>query len=374
MHRNIRSTRLEVNLDTIEYNMRELKSYVGNSEILGVIKSDAYSNGALEVASTIMSNGASALAVSTLNEALELRKQFDYPILVLGFTEKCNYDLVVDNNITQTIYTLEQARVLNKEAMKKNKISEIHIKIDTGMNRLGFQTIDENITIIKEIYNMDFINIKGIFSHFAESEIINKSFTHKQYSQFIDFVKALENSGLTFPIKHISNWAAACDLPEYNLDMVRLGVPIFGVYSNYNLQSPKIDLKLSMTFKSIVSNVKTVNKGESISYNRKYFCQEDKKIATIPVGYADGYFQELGDKIGVYINGIFGEVVGKICMDQTMVDVTNIPNIKIGDEVILFDERSQHLLSARDIATIGRRVPKIYIKNNEIIKIKDYLL
>lgn len=374
MLKKVRQTRLEINLDNIEYNMEQLKNLVGDTKILGVIKSDAYSNGAVNVARTIMDSGAYALAVATLNEAMELRNQgiLD-PILILGFTEKCAFDLVVDNNITQTIYNLEQARILNKEAMKKKTRAKIHIKIDTGMSRLGFSPIDKNIEIIEKIYKMPFIELEGIFSHFAESEVEDQTFSRLQYKKFIDFLDQLEGRGMHFKIRHISNWGGAIEFPEFNLDMVRLGVPIFGVYSNYKLQKPKIDLRLTMKFRTAVSNIKLLHKGDSISYNRQFICNKDTLVATLPVGYADGFYQEIADQTGVYINGQRARVLGKVCMDQTMVDITHIANVKMSSEAIIFGDESQEFLSARCISTIARRVPRVYFKNGQILKVVDYL-
>ncbi len=370
----IRSTRLEIDLDLIKYNMKQLLDYSESTKILAVIKADAYSNGAVDVASTLMESGAWGLAVATINEALELRyKKIKAPLMILGFVDNDYLEYVVKYDLIQTIYNKDQALKLNEFGEKYNKLVNIHIKIDTGMNRLGFKPTSENLELIQSISNLEYINIQGIFSHFAESEIDDKSFTKKQYETFVAYITSLEKLGLKFEIKHISNWGGYCDTPEYNLDMVRLGVPLFGVYSNYELQKPKIDLKVTMKLKTKISNIKVVKEGESISYNRQYFCKSDRKIATIPVGYADGISQDMAAAFDFYIKDQSVKSVGKVCMDQIMLDITDVENVSLEDEVVVFDNRNQKYLSARNIANISKRVPKVYIENGKIVKAVDLL-
>ena len=371
----IRETRLEINLDNIKDNIKNLKDYIGDTKLMAVLKSDSYSHGTVNILDTVLASGVDYLAVASLNEALEVRKfNKDFPLLILGFGELNSFDLIVENKISQTVYNLHQAELLNEAGKKLNTRAKLHIKINTGMNRLGFKPNNESLKLIKRISNLPYLELEGIFSHFSESEIEDKSFSNYQYRIFTDFVGKLEEAGLTFKIKHISNWAGAVDLPNYNLDMVRLGIPLFGVYSNYDLQSPKIPLKLSMKFRTVISNINYLEKGESVSYNRTFTTEKKSIIATLPVGYADGFFQELADKLDLLVAGKKVRVVGKVCMDQTMIDITDLENIKIGDEVILFGDHNQNLLRARDIATIGRRVPKVYFKDNKILKSVDYLL
>ncbi len=371
----IRETRLEVNLDNIKYNIESLKNYLGPTRLMAVLKSDAYSHGTVNILDTIIGSGVDYLAVASLNEALEIRKyNKDFPLLILGFGELSSFDLIVKNKITQTVYDLDQAKLLSQAGERLNMKAKLHIKVNTGMNRLGFRPNDEGLRLIEEVFSLPMLEVEGIFSHFAESEVEDKSFSDYQYNIFTDFVEKLETKGLNFKIKHISNWGGAVDLPNYNLDMVRLGIPIFGVYSNYDLQAPKIPLKLSMKFRTVISNLNQLEKGEAVSYNRTFIAKRDSLIATLPVGYADGFFQELADKIEVLVAGKMVKVVGKVCMDQTMIDVTGIKGLEIGQEVVLMGKHNQKLLRARDIATIGRRVPRLYFKDNQPLKFVDYLL
>lgn len=370
----LRASRLEIDLDRIAYNMKALRDYLGPCRILGVIKSDAYSHGAVHVARTIMEAGAWALAVATFGEAMELREAgLDYPVLILGYTEEANFDLLARESISQTVYRLDQARLLNQAGRRQDKKIKVHIKIDTGMSRLGFIPGPESLEALEEIYRMDYLEPEGIYSHFAESEIEDKSFSHQQYQDFMAFLSCLEAKGLDLGIRHISNAGAAIDLPAYNLDMVRLGVPIFGVYSNYELQSPKLDVKLSLAFKTRLSNLKLVRAGSSISYNREFVCQEDRLIATLPLGYADGFSQEMADSLGVYVDDQPARVVGRVCMDQTMVDLTGLKGISMDSQVEIFNDRSQKFLSAKYIASLGRRLPRVYFSKGRPVLVEDYL-
>ncbi|WP_250278403.1 alanine racemase [[Clostridium] colinum] len=369
----------EINLDNIAYNMSNIRKNIDKkTKIMAIVKADAYGHGAVEVAKTALYNGADWLGVAIIDEAIELRKNNIFePILILGHTMEHKFLQVIRYNITQTVFSYEMAKKLSDEATKIKKSVDIHIKIDTGMSRLGFLPTEESIEQIIAIKKLPYINITGIFTHFATSDMEDKSFTKNQFEKYKYVVDILEKRGFENIIKHISNSGAILDLEEYRLDMVRAGIILYGMYpSNQVLKT--INLKPAMSLKTHISYVKEVEENVSVSYCRTYFTNKKTKIATIPVGYADGYARALSNKARVFINGEYANVIGNICMDQFMIDVTHISNIKQGDIAILMGEgitaeeiaSLQGTINYEIVCNIGKRVPRVYIKNNQFLKIK----
>lgn len=383
----IRPVWAEINLDNLAHNIKEVKRNINkNTLIMAVVKANAYGHGAIEVSKVFLENGGDRLAVATLSEAMELRlNEIDAPILILGYTPKSQYARILKYNLIPTIYSYEFAKALSEEAIKLGIVGKIHIKIDSGLGRIGFLPGDETISEIIRISKLPNIEIEGIFTHFAKADEMDKVYTRLQYNRFIDIVNKLEDKGVYIPIKHASNSAAIIDMPEYNLNMVRAGIMLYGLYPSNKVNKNNIKLKPAMTLKAKISNIKEVSEGTGISYGQIFVTKRKSKIATIPIGYADGLTRLLTLKGEAFVNGQTVPIIGRICMDQCMLDVTDIENVKIEDEVILFgdgktgphiDEVANKLntINYEILCMIGRRVPRVYTKNGEIVGIKDYLL
>ncbi len=367
----------EVNLDNIVHNIREIRRITSNnSRIMAVVKADAYGHGFLEVARTALQNGADYLAVAFLNEAKQLRESgVDEPILILGFTEKQYIEELIDLDITQTVFDYTFATNISKVATEKGKCAKIHIKIDTGMNRLGFKCNTHTAEIIQLIAKLPGIDIEGIFTHFASADEMDKSYTKYQFDKFIQLCDRLKECGIDIPIKHVCNSGGIIQYPNMHLDMVRAGIMLYGLYPSTEVDRQKISLKPAMQLKTVVALLKEVDEGVSVSYGRIYTTQMKTTIATLPVGYADGYSRILSGKAKVIIRDKIVPVIGRICMDYCMADVTEIEGINEGDEVILFGQKGEHSISTEDIAEaigtnnyevvcmVGKRVPRIYTKN-----------
>lgn len=383
----IRPAWAEINLDNLAHNIREVRRLTRkDAMVTAVIKANGYGHGAPEIAKTFLENGADRLAVAVLSEAIELRKSgITAPILILGYTQPTLFDKVVEYDIIQTIYNYNDAKALSEVAGKLNKKATIHIKIDSGMGRIGFLPNDDSVEEIIKISKLPNIYVEGMFTHFAKADYKDKSYTKTQFERFSWVAKKLEERGLNIPIKHVSNSAAIIDMPELNLDMVRAGIIIYGLKPSDEVQLDKIDLKPAMALKARISHVKTVPKGTGISYGQIFVTERESKIATIPIGYADGFCRLLTGKAEVSVKGKRAKIVGKICMDQCMIDVTDIEDVKVGDEVVIFgyeeghphvDELAEKLgtINYEVVCMVSRRVPRVYFSNGKIVKVVDYVL
>jgi alanine racemase len=378
----------EINLDNLAHNIKEVRRLTKKGTMVtAVVKANAYGHGAVEASEVFLNNGADRLAVATLSEGIELRKAgIKAPILILGYTPGSQNHTAIEWDIIQTVYSYKDAENISKEAKKLGKNAVIHIKIDSGMGRIGFLPNDESVKEIEKISHLPYITMEGIFTHFAKADEKDKSSAREQYKKFNWVIEELEKKKINIPIKHVSNSAAIIDLPEYNLDMVRAGIIIYGLSPSKEVNLNKIDLKPALTLKAKISNVKTVPEGTGISYGQIFVTKRESKIATVPIGYADGFTRLLTNKGEVGIKGKRAPIVGKICMDQCMIDVTDIDDVKVGDEVILFgdgrdnsphtDEIAEKLgtINYEIVCMVGRRVPRVYIKDGEIVNIVDYLL
>lgn len=382
----VRPVWAEINLDNLAHNMREVKRTVKEGTLItAVVKANAYGHGSIYAAKTFLENGADRLAVATLSEAIELRKAgIDVPILILGYTPTSQYPLVIEHDITQAIYNLESARAFSQAAEKLNKTGLLHIKIDSGMGRIGFLPTDEAINDIIEISKLANIKVEGIFTHFARADEKDKRYTNLQYDRFMSVINKLEEKGLSIPIKHVANSAAIIDLPDFNLNMVRAGIMLYGYYPSEEVYKDRVNLIPAMSLKARVSHIKRVPKNTGISYGQIFVTERESKIATIPIGYADGFTRMLSSKVEVSVKGEKVPVVGRICMDQCMLDVTEIDDLNIGDEVVIFGYEKGSL-NADDIANmlgtisyeilcmVSRRVPRVYVQGGKIIAVEDYL-
>lgn len=345
-----------------------------STRVMAIVKADAYGHGMLEVAKTCLEAGASYLGVATLDEALTLRKAgINSPILVLGYVPDECAELAVKNRIDITVYNLSAAQALSKAAVNCCQKAYLHIKIDTGMGRIGFQADTYGFNTIKKIAELPAIVLQGVFSHFAVADMKDKSFTMQQLDSFKSFVGKLENVGIKIALKHIANSAAIIDLPESYFDMVRAGIIIYGVYPSSEVQKERLQLLPAMRLKSRISHLKTFPAGQSVSYGRTYISKTDIKVATVPIGYADGYSRLFSNRAWATVRGIRVPLIGRVCMDQCMFDVSKIEELKEGDEIILFG-REEDGITADQLAAImgtinyeilcspGRRVPRIYIE------------
>ncbi len=386
--KNTRPTWVEINLDNLAHNIREVKRVIKkDTEILAVVKADAYGHGVIESANVFLNNGANRLAVTALSEAIQLRKNnINVPIIIFAYTPLEQSIDLLQNDVIQTIYSFEQAKAISKAGCELHKDGKVHIKLDTGMSRIGFLPNEDTIKEIVKISKLPNLMIEGIYTHFARADEESKEFTKKQYDRFNWVIDKLQKRGINIPIKHVSNSAAIIDCPEYNFDMVRAGIMLYGLYPSGEVDKDNVDLRPAMTFKTRVVNIKKVKKGTGISYGHRHVTQEQATIGTLPVGYADGFTRILSGNAEVSIKGKRVPVVGNICMGQCMVNLSSIDNVEMDDEVVLFGDGSNNSLHIDEIADklntinyeivcmVSRRVPRVYIKNGEIVKVNDYLL
>ncbi|ABS35309.1 alanine racemase [Clostridium botulinum] len=386
MFRNLRAVWAEIDLDNLQHNLKQIKKICGNKEIIGVIKANAYGHGAMEIAPTLLENGVSRLAVAVLSEAMELRMSgVKEPIMILGYTPWALGDMLLDNDIEQSVYSYNDALELSKIAVLKRKILKIHIVVDTGMGRIGFLPTKESVEDVYKISKLPNIEIEGIFSHFSSADESDKDYTLYQMNKYNAFINKLEEKNIQVPIKHIANSAAIIDLENTHLDAVRAGIIMYGYYpSNYVLRN-NINLKPVMSLKTSIVHIKKVSSGEYISYGRTFKTKRESIIATLPIGYADGYNRLLSNKGKVIVNGKLAPVIGRVCMDQCMIDVTFIENLKVGDVVTIMGEENGVSYTAEDIASqigtisyevicnVNKRVPRVYKKDGKIINVVNYI-
>ncbi len=365
-----------INKAAIRHNFKEIKKSVpDNVKIMSVIKADGYGHGALTMAKEL-ENGSDYFAVAIIEEALQLRNGgVTIPIMLLGYSNPQYFEEAVKNDITLTILSVEDARKLSAIATKMGKTAKIHVPVDTGMSRIGFPPTDEGAGKISEIASLEGINLEGVFTHFATSDEKDKEFTRVQASRFADFRSKLEERNVNIEIYHCANSGAIIQHSEFSFDMVRPGIILYGLKPSEDVCENTLDLKPVMELESRVAFIKTINKGDSVSYGRTFVADREMKIATIPVGYADGYPRLLSNKGRVIINGKYAPIVGRVCMDQFMVDVTGI-DVSVGDKVILMGRCGDLFIGADEIAHhaqtinyeivcgIGKRVPCVVRDEN----------
>lgn len=375
MYEKIRPAWVEVNRKKAIHNFLEVRRAVGpNVKICAVVKADSYGMGSVELSKMYLENGVDMFAVAVISEAFELRQEIkDKDILVLGYTPEEFYDDAINNNITLTVYNYELAEKLNTVAKSLNKKAKIHIKVETGMNRLGFLPTEENADKVAAIAKMGNIAIEGAFSHQAKADEKDKTTAHKQAGRFISFMKMLEEKNVTIPIKHIANSATIIDLPEYYFDMVRPGIILSGFYPSDEVNMDEYKFEICVTLKARVANVKTIEAGEGIGYGHLFNTEKTTVVGTIPLGYADGYSRLLSNKGYIVVKGVKCPILGKVCMDQFMVDLSGVENPQIGDEAIIYGDGTDGAMTAEDVANmrgtisyevltnLGKRLPKIYV-------------
>jgi alanine racemase len=384
--KHIRPVWEEINLDNLAHNIRSIRKISNCDEIIAVVKADAYGHGAIDVVSELIENGANSLAVAVISEAVELRKiGVEAPILILGFTSPAHFSELLKYDVEQSVFSYDYAELLSKESGKNFKKAKIHICVDTGMGRIGFLPNEESIQDVYKISTLPNIKIEGIFSHFSTADETDKSYAIEQMEKFDYFCERLNELGVSLGKKHIGNSAAAIDLPNSHFNAIRPGIVLYGYYPSNEVDRNQIELKPVMQLKTNIVHIKKVPKGFSVGYGRSFITKTESIIATLPVGYADGYTRALNGKAKVIVKGEFSPVVGKICMDQCMIDVSHIKNVSIGDEVILIGSSGDKKFDADDMAEvlgtisyevicmISRRVPRVYIKDGMVIKVRNYV-
>lgn len=364
----------EIDLKNIEHNITVVKEKVGACEIIGVVKADGYGHGALETAQVLINNGVSSLGVGTLSEAIILREAgITCPIIILGLTPWAYHSELIEYDLTPVLASYTDTRVLSTLAVKAKKTMEVLLAVETGMGRIGFMPTEGSITEITGIHRLPNIKIKGLFSHFATADEKNKSYSHWQLNNFENFYKRLEKVGVPINYRTIANSSAILKLPESYYEAVRPGILLYGYYPSDLIDKNTLEIKPAMTLKANIVFIKRVPPGYSISYGRKFTTERESIIATLPIGYADGYPRALSGKGRVIVKGQYAPIVGAICMDQCMIDVTDIPGVRKYEEVILMGSQSDKTITADEIAEktgtvkyeiicrIGQRVPRVYI-------------
>ncbi len=345
-------TYAEIDLNAIEHNIKELKKKINDGvSVLAIVKADAYGHGAVGVAADIQ-DSVDYFGIAELGEALELREAgVKKPILILSYTSPYQYETLIENDITQTVFNYQDALAISNAAQKLNKTALVHIALDTGMSRIGFSCDEESVETVKKISRLPNVNVEGLFSHFACADSKDRSATNAQLKLFSDFSKRLEDGGVHIPIKHICNSAGLLTGCE-QFDMVRLGIIMYGLYPEKWVDDGSVDIKPAMRIVSHIIHIKDVPAGTGVSYGHTYFTKEKTRIATVCIGYADGYQRALSNKGRVLINGDFAPIIGRVCMDQLMVDVTGLKNAKVGDEVTLLGKDGENTITPEEIAEL----------------------
>ncbi|WP_378058274.1 alanine racemase [Clostridioides difficile] len=374
----------EINLDNLRFNLNNIKNLLEEDiKVCGVIKADAYGHGAVEVAKLLEKEKVDYLAVARTAEGIELRQNgITLPILNLGYTPDEAFEDSIKNKITMTVYSLETAQKINEIAKSLGEKACVHVKIDSGMTRIGFQPNEESVQEIIELNKLEYIDLEGMFTHFATADEVSKEYTYKQANNYKFMSDKLDEAGVKIAIKHVSNSAAIMDCPDLRLNMVRAGIILYGHYPSDDVFKDRLELRPAMKLKSKIGHIKQVEPGVGISYGLKYTTTGKETIVTIPIGYADG-FTRIQKNPKVLIKGEVFDVVGRICMDQIMVRIDKDIDIKVGDEVLLFGEgevTAERI--AKDLGTINyevlcmisRRVDRVYMENNELVQINSYLL
>lgn len=365
----------EINLSNLDYNIKQIKEKVGNKEIIGVVKADGYGHGALAVSQILLENGVTALAIATLQEAILLREGgITCPIIMLGLTPNLYVDILFEYDIIPVTASNNNAKAISDYAVHVNKDIETFVAIDTGMGRIGFIPNDENLNEIIKIDKLPNLKIKGLFSHFATADERDKSYANDQLNKYEAFYKKLQDAGVNINYRTFANSAAIMEIPTAHFDAVRPGIILYGCYPSCEVDKNQLSIKPVMSVKANIVYLKKVGPNFSVSYGRKYTTAKESLIATLALGYADGYPRFLSGKGRVIINGVYAPVVGNICMDQCMIDVTDVPNVKLGDEVVLMGRQGDLTILADEIGektgtinyeivcAFGQRLPKVYVK------------
>ncbi|MBQ1430260.1 MAG: alanine racemase [Firmicutes bacterium] len=367
----------EINLTNLEYNIDRIKEKIGDAELIGVIKADAYGHGSVKFAQVLQKKGCKKFAVATLHEAIVLRDAgFKEDIIMLGLTPSMYADTVIKYDITVACCDSQNAKAFDDEAGRQGKLAKILLVCDTGMGRIGYQAtdIDGAIADIRKINELPNTKIVGIFSHMSVADIVDKTYAYGQKEKFDRLCDAIANAGIRIPMKTLANSASIMEIPEVHYDACRAGIILYGLYPSDEVDRAQLSLKPVMSVKANIVHLKEVGEGFSVSYGRKFISKRPSKIATIALGYADGYPRPYSPNAKVIVNGVVCPIAGNICMDQCMIDVTDVPDVKMGDEVIVMGSDGVNTVSADDIAhatgtinyeitcALGQRLPKVFVR------------
>ncbi|MCH5317278.1 MAG: alanine racemase [Eubacterium sp.] len=372
-------TQAKIDLDAIEYNFTQARQKLPeNVKLMCVVKAHGYGHGAVQTAK-LLDGKCDFFGVACIEEALELKNaEIKNPVLILGYASPSIYDKIVENDIRISVFSYEAALALSNEAVRQNKTVPFHFCVDTGMSRIGFQVSEESADICKKITELPNIKAEGLFSHYATADEADLSKAEAQKERFKCFIAMLESRGITIPIKHMSNSAGIMNFDEC-FDMCRMGIVLYGLYPSEEVDKSLLDIKPAMSWLTHVSHVKTLDAGREISYGGTYKTAEPRRIATIPVGYADGYPRCLSNIGKIIINGKYAPIVGRVCMDQFMVDVTEIDGVQVETPVTLVGRDGDAVLTMEEVANaaysfnyelpcrIAPRVARTYYKNGELV-------
>ncbi|MGI6212126.1 MAG: alanine racemase [Anaerovoracaceae bacterium] len=368
----------EINLSNFDYNVKSIIKKVGpGKDIIGVIKADAYGHGSIQCAQVLRENGVKIFAIATIDEAIRLRNAgAKEEIIILGLTPDMYADALLDYDITPVVCHSENAKAFSDAAAARGKVMKGLIAVDTGMGRIGYQAddLEGGVEDVKKIAALPNFKIRGMFSHMSTADAFDKTYSHQQEAKFNKFYTALTSSGIDIPWRTLANSASVMELPTVHFDAVRPGIILYGQYPSHEVDKNQLDIKPVMQVKANIMHLKDVPEGFSVGYGRKYISKAPAKIATINLGYADGYPRPYSSVAKVIVDGVVCPIAGNICMDQCMIDVTNVPNVKLGDEVIVMGTDGTNTISADDIAdatgtinyeitcAFGQRLPKVFVK------------
>lgn len=376
-----------IDLDAIAYNMERMKRNINPlTKVMAVIKADGYGHGAVQIAQMLENiEYIWGFAVATLDEAVVLRSEgIEKPILVLGCVFPDQYMEMLRYDIRMNVYTEEMAESISQMAAREGMIAHMHIKLDTGMARLGFDITEESAEAIARISELPNVCMEGIFTHFAKADEADKAFTQKQIQDFVWMTEKLKEKHVVFQYEHCANSAAIVDVPEANFDLVRAGISTYGLYPSDEVNKKNVKLKPAMALKSHVAFVKEIEAGTPVSYGGTFVAEHSMRIAAIPVGYADGYPRSLSNVGYVLIRGKKAPIIGRVCMDQFMVDVTEIDGVSFGDNVTLIGKDGNETITVEDlgelsgrfnyefVCDLGKRIPRVYVKDGKVAEQVDY--
>lgn len=374
----IRPVWAEINLSNLDYNIKSIRNKVGaDKELIGVIKADAYGHGSVMCAEILRKNGVKSFAVATLQEAITLRDAgATEEIIMLGLTPNMYSDIVVKYDITPVVCDSSNAKAFSDAASKVGKTISGLLAVDTGMGRIGYlaDEIETAIFDVKKIQLLSNFHIKGMFSHMSTADSFDKTYSREQERKYLSFYEALTSAGISIPFRTLANSASIMELPEIHYNAVRPGIILYGCYPSAEVDKNQLSIKPVMSIKANIVHLKDVPANFSVGYGRKFISNKPSRIATIALGYADGYPRPYSATAKVIVNGILCPIAGNICMDQCMIDVSEVPNVNIGDEVIVMGSDGVHTILADDIAeatntinyeiccAFGQRLPKVYVK------------
>lgn len=383
-----RPTWIEVSLDALESNWNELRKFLPRDmRMMAVVKADAYGHGAVQVAEQVLEQGADYIGVAFLDEALDLRKGgITAPILVLGYTSPDSIDVAIEHDITLTAFSYDLLSALQDRTQSADvKQLKVHVKIDSGMGRVGLHEKEEAIAYIEEMMKLPNVVLEGVFTHYATADEADKTYITMQYRRFEEIIHHFKNQGIDFPYIHAGNSATAIDTPELSYNMVRIGLAMYGMYPSGEVKMDDVHLTPVLSIKSKIVMLKTLPPNSGVSYGVRYYTQSEEQIATLPIGYADGYSRMLSGKGEALVHGKRVPIVGTICMDQCMIQVDDVQDAKVGDEVVILGTQGEDEISAEEIADklgtinyeivcmLSHRVPRVYVKKHKVVKVVNAL-